>query len=180
MCEISPAVSPFGRITQSIFWEVCVIRPKRDTTREIPDVGNVERKVAQIVNRLYLELVAIDEEEPAERSEREERETGGQNPQANAFRLERIIYRWSLAGLFFIATRSSTESHGSRDQSEDERSKSHPRLQPARQHPEQESEDSSGVDEGETGRECLHRLTASLAREIRHLAAEEILEGLCL
>ena len=56
-----------------------IVRPEWDAAREMPDVGQVQREVAEIVRREHLDLVAVGEDEPeecAKRKEREERDRG--------------------------------------------------------------------------------------------------------
>ena len=68
------------RIGERAAREDGVFRPERRALRELPEVGQMQRKVAEVVWREDLDGVAIGEDEPQKRAQREEREKDDRGP----------------------------------------------------------------------------------------------------
>src|SRR4029077_19448736 len=74
-----------------------VVRPKGNSIREILNVSNVQRQIPKVIGRLDFQLIAVDVNQAAKGTHREENKAG----YYNAFREVvasacRKTYRWSI------------------------------------------------------------------------------------
>ena len=131
-----------------------ILRPKRNAAGEIADVGNMKREIAEVVRRLHFELVAIDEDEPAENAESEEGETSGEQPKPNARAARR-------GGIFVHARFPGGEKcpHG-HDRAEQNGNERKAAPETALEHAEYDRGNYGDVNESESAREPLHGLGA--------------------
>ncbi len=144
-----------GRVAQMTEDVDRIFRPKRDAAGEITDVSEVKREVAEVVRRLHFELVAIDEDEPAENAEGKEGKDTGEEPEPGAPDGRAAV--GVLVGGFLRREKRPDSEHRPPADGEE----CAPAVQSTRHQPEQEPGNDGSINEGEPAREPLHGWAAA-------------------